>query len=205
MSGLRRSGAGEYRELPSKDSLRNEVRGRLNQIAMETRAAAAAHIDANVWTMPEMRSARVLLLYASLPSEVPTDGIAREAGSRGVQVVYPRCLPDRVAMTLHAVDGAEKLVSVGHLGMREPLSDCPVVELNEIDIAFLPGLAWDRAGNRLGRGAGYYDRHFAQVGDGPIRVGLFFAAQEVIGVPADPWDIPLDAIVTEVEVIRRKT
>jgi 5-formyltetrahydrofolate cyclo-ligase len=77
-----------------------------------------------------------------------------------------------------------------------------VVGESEVDVALMPGLAWDRAGNRLGRGAGYYDRLLAHPDWRAFRCGLFFATQEFPALPADPWDQPLQAVVTEREIIR---
>jgi 5-formyltetrahydrofolate cyclo-ligase len=202
MTDSSNSGAENTGGLPRKEFLRREVRNRIRAVPPEERASRAERIEANVWTIPEMRSARVILLYASLPSEVPTDAIAEQAASNDIEVVYPRCLPEAVAMTLHVVDRGESLVHGGFLGMREPAPHCPLVHLSDIDVAILPGLAWDRAGRRLGRGGGYYDRLFADFPAVPLRVGLFFATQEAVTIPEDPWDVPLDVIVTESEVVR---
>jgi 5-formyltetrahydrofolate cyclo-ligase len=185
----------------SKDALRAEARAFLRALPPAERAAAQARIEARVWEVPEVAAARTLLIYASLPEEVATDGIADEARRRGITLVYPRCLPGGV-MTLHAVDSADAL-RPGRFGIREPDADaCPIRQPEEIDAALIPGLAWDRAGHRLGRGAGYYDRLLAHLDWRGFRCGLFFAAQETPSVPHEPWDIHLDAIVTENEVIR---
>jgi hypothetical protein len=74
-------------------------------------------IEARVWEVPEVAAARTLLIYASLPEEVATDGIADEARRRGITLVYPRCLPGGV-MTLHAVDVPDAL-RPGRFGTRE--------------------------------------------------------------------------------------
>jgi 5-formyltetrahydrofolate cyclo-ligase len=74
--------------------------------------------------------------------------------------------------------------------------------VEEVDAALVPGLGWDRSGGRIGRGAGYYDRLFADPEWRGFRCGLFFAAQEADVLPTDPWDAPLDAVVTEREVWR---
>jgi 5-formyltetrahydrofolate cyclo-ligase len=66
-----------------------------------------------------------------------------------------------------------------------------------VDAALVPGLAWDRDGRRLGRGAGYYDRLLASPGWRAFRCGVFFAGQEVARVPVEAWDVRLDAVVTE--------
>lgn len=185
----------------SKDALRAAARARLRALVDEARAAAEAEIARRVWTVPEIAGARTLMVYASLPEEVATDAIADEARRRGIVLVYPRCLADRT-MTLHAVDRADAL-RPGRYGIREPDADaCPVRDVADVDAALIPGLAWDRAGHRLGRGAGYYDRLLADPRWRGFRCGLFFAAQEAPAVPHDAWDVPLHAIVTDQEVVR---
>lgn len=185
----------------TKGELREAVRARLLGLPRGVRENAAAAIERNAWTVPEIAGARVLLVYASLPSEAPTDRIAAEARRRGVVVTYPRCLAETREMVIHRVESGEELGN-GAYGIREPLIDCPLVPLEEIDAALVPGLAWDRSGGRLGRGAGFYDRLFADPRWRGFRCGVFFAAQEVESVPTDPWDAPLDAVVTESSVWR---
>lgn len=185
----------------SKDALRAHARATLWTLAPDVRAAAEREIARRVWTVPEIAGARTLMLYASLPEEVATDAIADEARRRGIVLVYPRCLADRT-MILHAVHSAEGL-KPGRYGIREPEADaCPIRRVEEVDAALIPGLAWDRAGHRLGRGAGYYDRMLADPAWRGFRCGLFFAAQESPSVPHDAWDVPLHAIVTDREVVR---
>jgi 5-formyltetrahydrofolate cyclo-ligase len=185
----------------SKDALRARARATLRALAPEARAAAEAEIARRVWTVPEIAAARTLLLYASLPEEVATDAIADEARRRGIVPVYPRSLADRT-MTLHAVGSADAL-RPGRFGIREPDADaCPILRLEEVDAALIPGLAWDRAAHRLGRGAGYYDRMLADPAWRGFRCGLFFAAQEAPAVPRDAWDVRLHAIVSDREIVR---
>jgi 5-formyltetrahydrofolate cyclo-ligase len=187
---------------PSKEALRRALRERLRALGPGEREAAARVAEARVWTVPEVAAARVLLLYAHLPGEVPTDAIAREAMRRGVTVVYPRCVTGTRTLTLHALERLEALRE-GAYGIREPdVEVCPLVRVDQVDAALVPGLGWDRAGGRIGRGAGYYDRLFADPGWRGFRCGLFFAAQEADAVPTDAWDAPLDAVVTEREVWR---
>lgn len=185
----------------SKDALRAEVRARLRAMTDEDRARAEAEIARRVWRVPEVANARALLLYASLPGEVATDAIAAEAIRRGIVLVYPRCLEDR-RMSLHVVDSVDRL-RPGRYGIREPHpDDCATHDVSAVDAALVPGLAWDRAGHRLGRGAGYYDRLLAGEEWRGFRCGLFYAAQEAASVPADAWDVRLDALVTDREIIR---
>ena len=120
----------------------------------EERRNATAEIAARVWSLPEVESARVMLLYASLASEVGTDEIAAEAALRGKILTYPRCLRETRAMVLHRIAGLDELRRSGSFGIREPDPACPVTDLGDVDVALVPGLGWDRSGTRLGRGAG---------------------------------------------------
>ncbi|MDR0787786.1 MAG: 5-formyltetrahydrofolate cyclo-ligase [Gemmatimonadota bacterium] len=179
-----------------KAEIRAEVRARLQLLTDKLREVASTRIAEQIWTIPAVATARSILLFASLPAEVPTDTIADEARRRGIQVVYPRCLPETRAMSLHSVETPELLLP-GFGGIREPSEECPLTPLAAIDVIFVPGLAWDDTGHRLGRGAGYYDRLFALPGKQPFRVGLFFGIQQMPVIPVDSWDVSLDAVVTE--------
>jgi len=188
----------------TKAELRAEARRRLRALAPDAKAAAVAEIGRRVWEVPEVAAARTLLLFADLPEEVSTDAIAAEALRRGLTVVYPRTLPETRGMTLHRVDSIDHL-RTGSYGIREPdVARCPEVAEESVDAALVPGLAWDRRGSRLGRGAGYYDRLFGNPAWRGFRCGIFFSRQEVESIPTEPWDLSLDAVVTEGEVWLRE-
>lgn len=188
--------------MTSKTLLRAEVKAALGRMTPHEREDAALRIQERVLGLPELEEARTVLLYASLPGEVPTDGIGDDLRRRGIRVTYPRCLPASREMTLHAVASAGELLVEGPYGIREPSPEHDLIGIGEIDIAFMPGLAWDREGQRLGRGAGYYDRLLADPRWKGVRCGVFFGIQEVRLVPADPWDIPMNLVVTENETAR---
>jgi 5-formyltetrahydrofolate cyclo-ligase len=179
-----------------KDAARAEARARLAALTPEERRSAGDAIAERVWQVPRIAAARRLLVYAALPSEVPTEAIAREARRRGIEVVYPRCLPATREMVLHDVAGDDAL-RAGAYGILEPHEECPVVTAAEIDAALVPGLAWDRRGGRLGRGAGYYDRLLGAPAWRGFLCGLFFSTQELDEIPMERWDVRLDAVVTE--------
>lgn len=187
--------------MKSKAEVRAEARARLAAIDSASRQQFADQIGASIWEVPQISEARVLMLYASLPAEVSTDGIAEEAWRRGVQVIYPRCITADRSMTLHRIDSIAGL-NTGSYGIREPGEDCPDVSVEEVDAVLMPGLGWDRRGNRLGRGAGYYDRLLSRPEWRAFTCGIFFAGQEFVRLPTDEWDIPLSTIVTERETIQ---
>lgn len=188
--------------MTAKPEIRAQARRLLRALPPDERAAANAEIARRVWSVPEVAAARTLLLFADLPEEVSTDAVAAEALRRGVTLAYPRVQPETREMTLHHVTSLDQLTPASY-GIREPdVERAPLVSPFDVDAVLVPGLAWDRSGGRLGRGAGYYDRLFAHEAWRGFRCGIFFAFQEVEMIPVEPWDVPLQAVVTEREVWR---
>jgi 5-formyltetrahydrofolate cyclo-ligase len=185
----------------NKAEARLEAKERLERVPPAERERAAVAIQRRLMEMPEIAAASTVLLYAALPGEIPTHRLARALRGRGVVVTYPRCLDER-RLTLHRVGGPDQLRESGRYGILEPGDDCPLVAEEEIDVAFVPGLAFSPDGYRLGRGAGYYDRLLSSPAWRGFRCGVFLSVQEIPGLPRDPWDVRLDAVVTETGVVR---
>lgn len=139
-------------------------------------------------------------LYAGMPGEVGTRVIAESVRAEGGLVYYPRILPDG-EMSFFLVEGEGTLVR-DRFGIPAP-DGKPERRCKDegFDLVVVPGLAFDARGNRLGRGAGYYDRFLARPVSKEV-VGLAFSWQIVSEVPHDPWDVPMDGVVTEEGVIR---
>jgi 5-formyltetrahydrofolate cyclo-ligase len=121
--------------------------------------------------------------------------LARRDGKR---VLFPRMLAG-CSLEFALVDDAASM-RIGRYGVREPDRQCRSRPLASDAIVLVPGLAFDRDGGRLGRGAGYYDRALADVDKtrrGPRLVGVGFELQIVDSVPMTSIDIRMDRIVTE--------
>ena len=142
-----------------------------------------------------------MALYSARAGEIPTGRIRDAYLAAGVRLYYPRVTgKGTLAFYPHREgDGWE----TGPYGILEPASPAGVEpRLSGWDIIVVPGLAFDRRGNRLGHGFGYYDRFLGGLPEGVPRVGLAWAGQLVPGVPVDAWDVPVHALVTEEGVIR---
>ncbi len=175
------------------------LRAAARALLQERPERAAAEAQRRLLELGELDAAGVVFLYAAAEHEVPTDEIVTALGARGTRLIFPRV--DGSELRLLEVKGLEDLAA-GYQGIREPASDGCEVPPEEIDLFILPGLLFDRAGRRLGRGGGHLDRLLGGARKGAARVGLCYAQRVVRDLPAAPWDVPMHVVVTDEEVIR---
>jgi 5-formyltetrahydrofolate cyclo-ligase len=143
-----------------------------------------------------LADARTVALYMGLDDEAPAQRLAAPLIALDKQVALPRVLDRLGSMDfLPWTPDAPLIPGPFRTSHPEP-GDGPVIP----DAIIAPLVGFDRALNRLGQGGGYYDRAFARFPDA-LRIGLAWSAQELDAVPADPWDLPLDIILTEAELI----
>lgn len=162
-------------------------------IPQAERARLADRIAERVLELPEVRSARTVLAYASFGTEVPTEGLLRRLHERGARVLLPYLEGD--AIRAAEIAPGEELAPSAY-GPPEPSWRIPV-DPAEIDLVLSPGLAFDRRGHRLGYGAGAYDRFLARLAPTAAVVGLAFVRQIVEEVPIGPEDARVHVVVTE--------
>jgi 5-formyltetrahydrofolate cyclo-ligase len=183
-----------------------ELRDRKNRLrlrmaaqrrAVEPVAAqqAARRVASHLAARPELRGAARVVLYAALPDELPTLPLFAAALEAGKPVLLPRV--PRAGVLEFAPCARWEELRPGRYGVLEPPARSPAQPLERRDLIVVPGVAFDRAGNRLGRGQGYYDRWLPPPQDGPLLVGAGFAFQLVASVPNGPGDRRMDAILTE--------
>lgn len=143
-----------------------------------------------------LEDAQTIALYMGLDDEAPAQRLAAPLIAMGKTIALPRVLDRLGSMDFLAWRPDEPLLP----GLFRTSHPDPVNGVVTPDVIVAPLVGHDRAMNRLGQGGGYYDRAFARFPDA-LRVGLAWSAQELEVVPADPWDLPLDIILTEVELI----
>lgn len=138
---------------------------------------------------PRFRAARTILLYHSLPDEVYTHGLIDTI--EGKTLLLPRVTGEGT-MELRVYSGKDDLAE-GAFHIMEPCG-APFGNYGSIDLAVVPGMAFDAAGNRLGRGKGYYDRLLPDIPQA-YKIGICFPFQVVDNVPTEPTDIAMDEVV----------
>lgn len=190
-------GAAEQREL-----VRRAVLARRDALSSNDRADYGRLIANRFWTLPDVQAVRVLHFSLSTGSEVPTDGLVAEAKARGMRVVVPVTLTGERRLILADFEGPEG-VAPGPFGIRQPrVGVHPPVDVREVDLVVVPGVAFDPQGTRLGWGAGYYDRLLAEARPSTPIVALAFECQMVPAIPIREHDVRVTMIVTERRTIR---
>lgn len=139
---------------------------------------------------PAFRRAQTVLLYHSLQDEVQTHAFI-EKWSRRKNIILPVVAGD--VLELRAYTGPDDL-SIGSYGIAEPTGEL-FTDYASIDLAVIPGVAFDSKKHRLGRGKGYYDKLLPLL-PSALKAGLCFPFQLVEEVPAEPFDICMDIIIT---------
>nr|WP_209740454.1 5-formyltetrahydrofolate cyclo-ligase [Aureimonas populi] len=182
----------------AKGALRRELLARRDGLAPEFRANASRLVAGRILAGFGVAPA-ILGAYLPIRSEVDPRSLMTVLAERGARVCAPAIKGDH--LEFREWTPAAVLEPQG-LGTRAPGPAAPVLRP---EILLVPLAGFDRRGHRLGYGRGFYDRAIARLrADGAplLAIGLAFSAQEVPAVPDDPFDIALDAIVTEAEWVR---
>lgn len=183
-----------------KTALRSQLRATRKAIPLRRRRHAAR--AAALRLLRGLRGRRHVALYLSVHSELSTGPLIAALRRRDIAVYAPvareglplRFVPLRVTTPLIR----------GRLGLPQPVTTRGRRPLRRLDAVVLPLLGFDVAGGRLGNGGGYYDRTLARRGAQrrPRLIGYAYTAQQVDALPREPWDVALDAVVTERGIIR---
>lgn len=141
---------------------------------------------------PKIKEAKVVMAYCSLPDEVYTYRLLDKLKEMGKYVVLPKVV-DCKNMEVRTYNGKDDL-AIGAYNIYEPTGE-KYTSIENIDVAIVPGMAFDKDGNRLGRGKGYYDRFLAQI-PATYKIGICFGFQLLENVPSCRFDITMDEVIT---------
>jgi 5-formyltetrahydrofolate cyclo-ligase len=183
-----------------KSEIRKRILQARNAMTQEEIAAGSFAIVKRLVDLEEIRRASTLMVYLAFGSEVLTDGLILWGWGEGKRIAVPLCRPESRELTACRIDGFDELGS-GHYGIREPKAGfIRPVPRGEIEAVVVPAVAFDRRGYRVGYGGGYYDRFLPEAPQA-ARIGAAFARQIVAAIPVDPYDVTVECVVTEAEII----
>jgi 5-formyltetrahydrofolate cyclo-ligase len=183
----------------TKVQIRAQMRTRRAAVDAATRQAASRAVTEAVRTRPEFLQAREVACFLSLPQELETADLLAACFAAGKRVCVPAWNGAQRTYALVRLEPGQALAPGPH-GVPEP-ADGKAVDPQNVDLAVVPGMAFDGRGGRLGYGKGYYDRILAGCRADCCKIGVAYAWQVVeSGLPLDAHDIRMDLLVTEAGV-----
>lgn len=183
--------AGTPVNMQKKNDIRAEVRRAKRACSPEELARKSAAIIESVVRRPVFQRASTVLLYHSLPDEPDTHTLLRD-WCRRKRLLLPVVCGSVLALRLYS---PETPMTEGAFHISEPAGQ-DFTDFSSIDLALIPGVAFDAGGHRLGRGGGYYDRLLSHPAFRPVyKVGLCFGFQYYAELPTEPHDVAVDEVV----------
>jgi 5-formyltetrahydrofolate cyclo-ligase len=173
------------------------MRSALEAQSLEDRNRKSLKIQKKLLEHPAFRNARTVCFFVGMDTEVNTVPMIEESLALGKRVLVPRVHLEKKELRLFEVRDLHSELSLSTLGILEPNAWAKAADPASAECVFVPGLAFDAAHNRLGRGAGYYDRLLPKFGARAPKIGLAFSFQVLPEIPCENHDHPLDEVLTE--------
>ncbi len=200
--------------MESKDEIRKRVlRLRTSMDEGEVSSKSSAIFE-KICALRQYEEAKIVLAYMNFKNEVMTGEFIKKCQADGKSVALPKVIPENAscgtgvpgeapgnperALEVYLIRDINKDTKPGYRGIIEPDSTVlKALDPSEIDLAVIPGVAFDYRKNRIGYGAGYYDRFLHKLRADCLKVSVAFGIQLVEVIPAGRYDIPVDMVVTE--------
>jgi 5-formyltetrahydrofolate cyclo-ligase len=183
----------------AKQALREAMLKTRNSLSKEMLDSMSETIQVRAMNLNEFMLAKIVAVYHPIGSEVDTLNILSSVLQLNKHLVLPR-VEDDIKIIFTEVKDLGNDLQVGKYKIMEPKNHC--LKVNKMDLVFVPGIAWDKNGHRLGYGKGYYDRYLRDLHT--INVGLAYDFQILEDIPHEKNDLRVDLIVTEKRVIKTK-
>ncbi|BCA96691.1 5-formyltetrahydrofolate cyclo-ligase [Legionella antarctica] len=178
-----------------KIAMRNTIKQVRSKVSTSYRTTSSNQICNRIQTLEQYRRAKNIALYFAINGEIELDSLWNSAPLQGKFCYFP-ALNDNLTLSFLPATPATPFKS-NRYGIPEPdVSFDSAIDIETIDLMILPLVAFDMRCTRLGMGAGYYDRSLEKIQPKNL-FGVAFQFQQVDFIDAQPWDIPLDAVVTQ--------
>lgn len=178
-----------------KKELRKVILEKRDSIDLSERAKYDENIFNSVINSHLYSEAKCIFVFVSYKTEVNTHEIIKHALSKGKRVCVPKVLSKSEGMYAVEINKFDDLKS-GKYGILEPESFQNQIKEEEIDLALVPGVAFDNNGGRMGYGAGFYDRFLVKLKKDTPKIAIGYAMQIVDYIPMNEWDVKVDGIIT---------
>ncbi len=180
----------------SKQALRKNILKQLRIQKEDTRLKKSQTIQTELFSLPEFKKAKTILFYVASSTEVQTLDMIKKALGKGKKILVPVCNKKKNKITPCFLSNPDTELARGAYGIPEPKCKIPL-NLASLDLVIVPGVAFDKKGNRLGRGLGYYDRFLRDLPAELPKIGLAFDFQVLKNLQSivEPRDFPVDKVI----------
>ncbi|MBU3128087.1 5-formyltetrahydrofolate cyclo-ligase [Clostridium tagluense] len=185
-----------------KDNLRKNMLKERKSMKTETVSAFSHIIMDTIIKLPEFSNCKNIMLYLSFNNEVDTYALAKWCLDNGKKVIVPYCIKETREIIPFEINNLTKDLTKSSFGIMEPKHDIlKKANTCDIDLIIVPGVVFDKHCNRIGFGAGYYDRFLPKRVKNTPTIGIAFDYQVISKIPTGTYDVPLDFIITEKRII----
>jgi 5-formyltetrahydrofolate cyclo-ligase len=190
----------EIRE--KKQEIRNNIATILEKLSDKEIAKKTKQVEDNLFEFANFLEAKIVLLYVNNKTEVKSSNIIKRCFDFNKIVILPAFNIKTHEMKLMKVDDLDNDLTIGPRGILEPdINRCKIVPVDCIDLAIIPGVAFDEKGGRIGTGEGYYDRFIPKLSVTTRKVAVALGCQIIQQVPVESHDKHVDIIITDERII----
>lgn len=186
-----------------KRTLRSEILNKRKALSKEEVINKSSDISSLLFSTEQYKNSKYIMCYIDFRNEVRTEEIIKSALNEGKNIIIPISVVETKQLILSQLMDYDKELEAGTYGILEPKKEfIREVYPELIDLVLMPGVAFDRRGYRIGYGGGYYDRFLTKIDDPVPKIALAFELQMVPHVREGRYDLPVDYIITEKEIIK---
>lgn len=188
-----------------KAQLRKELLSKRDKLTERKMEIKSSMIKKRLFGLKEFKSANFIFFYAAFRSEVKTEPMIKEALKSGKRVALPIVSKKKNRLLISELKDYDKELAPGYYNIPEQKKKYQRLKLlHEIDLVILPGVGFDKNGNRLGYGGGFYDRLLSETDHRVTLIGLAYEVQIAPEIHRSPHDVMVDKIITEKRIILPK-
>ena len=177
----------------TKEEIRSKILLKLSKQKEEDRSIKSCLIKEKLFKQSVFKKAKRVMFYIAMKGEVETKEMIEAAKRLGKIIAVPVCIENRRSLR-PALFNSFSHMKKGPYGVSEPAVS-RFIALKDLDLVIAPGLAFDKKGNRLGRGKGYYDRFLSKIPKDTPSIGLAFRLQILPAVPVNSSDVSVKKVL----------
>ena len=192
-------------EINLKDTLRKNMLHQRKNMDMQKVNTWSTKITETIIKLPQFINSKNIMLYLSFNKEVNTFPLAAWCLDNGKSVIAPYCIQSTKQIIPFKINNLTNDLTKSTFGIMEPKHNLlEKANIENIDLIIVPGVAFDEHCNRIGFGAGYYDRFLPRKTKNTPTIGIAYDYQLIDTIPQGVYDVPLDFIITEKRIVYPK-